>query len=143
MGQRYSRKKDMPPVDRLDFDFLPDKRTIEQLEPAKEGAFIYGLYLEGASWDEEAGCLCEPEVMELYVPMPIIWFRPKAMSNKAAARQTYECPTYYYPIRKGTVERDSYMMKVDLKMTSDFSSPLSKQDFWIKRGTALLMSTGT
>lgn len=135
--QRYSRKKDMPPIDRLDFDFLPDKRTIEQLEPAKEGAFIYGLYLEGASWDEEAGCLCEPEVMELYVPMPIIWFRPKAMSNKAAQKQTYECPCYYYPIRKGTVERDSYMMKIDLKLGE------APSEHWIKRGTALLMSIGS
>jgi dynein heavy chain len=141
--QRFSRKKDSPPIDRLDFDFIVQTRKLaEFMEGPKDGAYIWGLYLEGGKWDEEKGTLCEPEVMELYVPMPVIHFKP--ISKRAKPPQSiYECPCYYYPIRKGTVERDSYMMKVDLKMTSDFSSPLSKQDFWIKRGTALLMSTGT
>lgn len=140
--QRFSRKKDSPPIDRLEFDFIVQTRKLaEFMEGPKDGAYIWGLYLEGGKWDEEKGNLCEPEVMELYVAMPVIHFKP--ISKRVKPPQSmYDCPCYYYPIRKGTVERDSYMMKVDLKMTSDTTSTQSKQDFWIKRGTALLMSIG-
>jgi len=141
--QRFSRKKDSPPIDRLEFDFIVQTRKLaEFMEGPKDGAYIWGLYLEGGKWDEEKGHLCEPEVMELYVQMPVIHFKPISKRTKPPA-SIYECPTYYYPIRKGTVERDSYMMKVDLKMIQDVTLPQSKQDFWIKRGTALLMSIGT
>ena len=136
--QRFSRKKDSPPIDRLEFDFVPQQKKLAEFgdgEGAKDGAYVYGLYLEGGKWDEEHNCLCEPEVMELYVPMPVIQFKPIQKRTKAL-QNVYECPTYYYPIRKGTVERDSYMMQIQLKL-GDASS-----DHWIKRGTALLMSIG-
>ena len=134
--QRFSRKKDSPPIDRLDFDFIVQTRKLaEFMEGPKDGAYIWGLYLEGGKWDEEKGNLCEPEVMELYVPMPVIHFKPISKRTKPP-QSMYECPTYYYPIRKGTVERDSYMMKVDLKLGE------APSDHWVKRGTALLMSIG-
>jgi len=135
--QKFSRKRDSPPIDRLEFDFLPQTKPLaEFMDGPKDGAFIYGLFLEGSKWDEEKQCLTEPEVMELYVQMPVIWFRP--ISKRAKAQQNvYECPCYYYPIRKGTVERDSYMMRIDLKLGE------APAEHWIKRGTALLMSTGS
>ena len=66
--QRFSRKKDSPPIDRLDFDFIPQQaKAAEFISGPKEGAYIYGLFLEGGNWDEEKGVLCEPEIMELFV----------------------------------------------------------------------------
>ena len=133
--QRFSRKKDSPPIDRLEFDFIPQQaKAAEFISGPKEGAYIYGLYLEGGNWDEEKSVLCEPEIMELVVQMPVIHMKPIQKRVKAP-QNIYECPCYYYPVRKGTVERDSYMMKVDLKLGE------APQDHWIKRGTALLMST--
>lgn len=135
--QRFSRKQDSPPIDRLEFDFIPQtKAEAEFMDGPKDGAYITGLYLEGAKWDEEKLCLTEPQVMELYVPMPVIWFKPISKRVKPP-QNVYECPCYYYPIRKGTVARDSYIMKVDLKLGEAPST------HWIKRGTALLMSKGT
>lgn len=134
--QRFSRKKDAPPIDRLQFDFIPQTKKVEEFqESPKDGAYIYGLFLEGSKWDEEKQNLCEPEVMELYVAMPVIQFKPISMRTKPI-QNVYECPCYYYPIRKGNVTRDSYMMKIDLKLGD------SPQEHWIKRGTALLMSIG-
>lgn len=75
--------------------------------------------------------------MELFVTMPVILFKPILKRNKALPNN-YECPCYYYPIRKGTVERDSFMFKIDLKM-----SPEQTQEYWIKRGTAILLSVAT
>mmetsp|Transcript_21619 Transcript_21619/g.15874 ORF Transcript_21619/g.15874 Transcript_21619/m.15874 type:complete len:80 (+) Transcript_21619:6738-6977(+) len=75
----------------------------------------------------------EPEVMELQVAMPVIHFKPKEKKSKPP-QNIYECPCYYYPIREGTIDKDSFMMKIELKTGE------KPPDFWIKRGTALLMS---
>ena len=46
----------------------------------------------------------------------------------------YSCPLYMYPVRTGSRERPSFMIMVDLK------GGVGDSDFWIKRGTALLLS---
>lgn len=42
-----------------------------------------------------------------------------------------------YPVRTGTRERPSFMVFVDLK------SGAVDSDFWVKRGTALLLALST
>lgn len=133
--QKYSRKANNPAIDCLQFDFIPRSEIPEELtEPAKDGSYIYGLYLEGANWNLDKMWLTEPNIMELEVQMPVIHFKPKEKKAKAA-QNVYSCPCYYYPIRKGVVGRDSFMMNVDLRL-----EPNQVSDHWIKRGTALLMS---
>ena len=134
LQQRYSRKAGMPSIDKLEFDFAPMNRAVADfVEPAKDGAYIYGFFLEGAKWEEEKGHLMEPEVMELFVAMPVIHFKPIPKRTKAL-QNVYECPTYYYPIRKGSVDKDSFMFMIDLRLGDQ------PAEHWVKRGTALLMS---
>jgi len=54
--------------------------------------------------------------MELEVEMPVIHFKPVQKSKSKTVTNVYSCPTYYYPIRKGSVNRDSFMMNIDLKI---------------------------
>ena len=108
-------------------------------QPAKEGAFTYGLFLEGARWNSDtadnAGCLMEPLPMELYADMPTLHFKPvEAANKKKVGKGTYMCPLYMYPLRTGSRERPSYVATVELK------SGLGTPEFWTKRGTALLLS---
>jgi dynein heavy chain len=132
--QRFSRKASGAPIDKLEFDFVPvPKEPHEINEHPKDGAFISGLFLEGAKWNPEKLCLAEPEVMELSCPMPVLHFKPIQKRTKPP-QNMYECPCYYYPTRSGTVSKDSFMLKVDLK-AGDYSA-----EFWVKRGAALLMS---
>lgn len=143
--QKFSRKKSNPmPIDQLEFEFLIDSRPINEIyEPVKEGAYIHGLYLEGARWEPGEDHLQEPKPMELYCSMPIIQLKPTARKSKGGEQENiysrkgefYKCPTFYYPIRSGTIDRDSYIMTIDLKF-----GPNHSHEFWIKRGTALLMS---
>ena len=70
----------------------------------QDGAYVKGLFLEGAGWNWEHGCLCEPEPMELIYPMPIIHFKP-VENKKAAKKGIYICPLYLYPLRTGSRER--------------------------------------
>lgn len=132
--QRYSRRGGAPSIDKLEFDFIPiTKLAKEVTEPPKDGSYISGLYLEGAKWNFEKMCLWEPDVMELTVLMPVIQFKPIQKRVKPP-QNVYECPCYYYPIRQGTVDKDSFMIKIDLKLGDQ------PADHWVKRGTALVMS---
>lgn len=136
--QKFSRKKDGAPIDQLWFDFIPKSESSEDLKenPAREGAYIQGLYLEGANWNK-FGYLTEPNIMELEVEMPIIHFKPVTRKKEKPNTQVYQCPTYYYPIRKGITGRDSFMLMIDLAIDQKSDKTA---DHWVKRGTALLMS---
>jgi len=71
--------------------------------------------------------------MELFCPMPIIHFKPTE-SKKKSSKGLYNCPIYMYPVRTGSRERPSFMIAADVKSGSQDS------DFWVKRGTALILS---
>lgn len=134
--QTTARRNSIP-IDTLSFEFsiinLDEK---EILHPPKEGVYVKGMFLEGAGWDFENGCLNEPEPMELVVHMPILLFKP-VENKKRIQKGIYLCPLYMYPLRTGSRERPSFMINVDLK------SGAVDPDHWIKRGTALLLSLST
>ncbi len=48
------------------------KRTPEQVDvPSRDGAFVHGLTLEGARWDDKAGLLDDARPKELFCPLPV------------------------------------------------------------------------
>ena len=47
-----------------DFPVSTSRRRTSRSGP-KDGAYVKGLFLEGAGWNYEHSCLCEPEPMEL------------------------------------------------------------------------------
>ena len=122
-------------IDSLSWDFpvfsSSDPATVT--EGPKTGAYITGMFLEGAQWDAENACLKDANPMELYSEMPIVHFKP--VENKKRSKGMYNCPCYYFPIRTGTRERPSYMLTVELRSGAGVPG-----DFWVKRGTAILLS---
>lgn len=104
------------------------------------------MYIEGAKWDGEKNYIVDAEPMKLHYHMPIIWFKPVYIEGKQKPKkgvQNYSCPTYYYPIRTGVRERPSYMFTVTLPIKPNPSAVGTQdQDFWVKKGTALLLSLG-
>ena len=130
-----SARKNGIAIDTLSWDFPivnQDPSSITQY--AKDGAYIRGLFLEGARWDSDNGFLTEPVPMELVATMPVIHFKP-VENKKKATKGIYSCPLYMYPIRTGSRERPSFVIIVDLK------SGRASAELWTKRGTALLLAT--
>lgn len=109
-----------------------DKNTISTAP--KDGVYVYGMFIEGATWNFPGSYMEESRPMELISTMPIIHFKP-IEGRRRAARGYYACPLYMYPVRSGTRERPSYVVTVDLK------SGKFTPDFWTKRGVAMLLST--
>ncbi|TPP50205.1 Dynein heavy chain and region D6 of dynein motor family protein [Leishmania donovani] len=134
--QQQQARRDQISIDQYDWEYaiLPSEERAIAHRP-KKGAYVRGIFLEGAGWNGEANTLCEPKPMELIVSMPVIHFKPKLRSGKAKSASVYECPLYMYPIRTGTRERPSYVVAVDLE------SGDAVPETYTKRGTALLLST--
>jgi dynein heavy chain len=69
------------------------KLTAEEIsQPAKEGSYIQGLYLEGGSWNLNNALLEPSRPREMYCQLPVINIRP-AIIDKAEA-SLFNCPVY-------------------------------------------------
>lgn len=53
------------------FSFLILYYNISRTAP-REGAYIHGLFMEGARWDSQSGIIMESRLKELFPPMPVI-----------------------------------------------------------------------
>ena len=94
--------------------------------PSKEGAFIHGLSMEGARWDDKVGTVEESRPKELYAKMPIVLIKAAQFTGEKP-KDTYMCPTYKTQDRGPT-----FVFEAGLKT----KAPASK---WILGGVGLLM----
>ncbi|XP_078792424.1 dynein axonemal heavy chain 2 isoform X2 [Oryzias latipes] len=128
--QSYARQYNVS-VDTLSWEFIVSTSDDKNLiSPPMDGVFVWGLFLEGASWDTKNSCLVEPTPMQMVCPVPPIHFKP-VKKRKKPSKSMYLCPCYYYPVRAG---KGSFVVGVEL------GSGAETPEHWIKRGTALLMS---
>merc|ERR1712110_367550 len=131
-------------INKLRAEFIP---MADGAQPnSKEGVYIEGFFIEGAKWDKLDECLLDADPMKLIGEMPKFHVKAVEKEKKSKKRKgkgkdglKYNCPVYMYPIRADTVEDPSYMFSINLK-----SGKQGKTDpnFWVLRGTAMLMSTG-
>ena len=80
--QTTARKNEWP-LDKMCLSVDVTKKTREELGGApREGAYVHGLYMEGARWDTQTGQLSEARLKELTPMMPVCFV--KAIPGKAA-----------------------------------------------------------
>lgn len=72
--QNYARKYTIP-IDKLTFDFDIILKTGVLYAPL-DGAYIYGLFTDGARWDRRNNQLTELLPKVLHDEMPVIWIKP-------------------------------------------------------------------
>ena len=101
-------------------------RTVWAAQP-DDGAYIHGLYLQGARWDVEDKCLRDMNLKELAPELPVVHVRA-IMSEEKSFDGQYECPVYVTALRGGT-----YVFAANLTT----QEPSNK---WILSGVALLMT---
>ena len=91
--QSTARKNELP-LDRMCLVCEVTKKNKEEMGLVpREGAFIHGLYMEGARWDVNLGTITESRLKELYPLMPVIHVRA-VTQDKQEMRNLYECPVY-------------------------------------------------
>merc|ERR550514_1028391 len=68
------------------------KRETKQIDAhAREGAFVTGMYLEGARWDMNANSLEDSKPKEMFTRMPVVNCKAGPVSDKED-KNSYVCP---------------------------------------------------
>lgn len=61
--------------------------------PPREGAYVNGLFMEGARWDTVNGSIADSLQKELFPAMPVIFIKA-VTQDKQDVKNIYECPVY-------------------------------------------------
>ncbi|XP_018571400.1 dynein heavy chain 12, axonemal [Anoplophora glabripennis] len=130
--QNYARKYTIP-IDKLTFDFAILK-VDDQSTPPPDGAYIFGLFTDGARWYRDQGKLEELFPKILYDVLPIVWLQPIKESDFNPGKR-YTCPVYKTSARKGTLSTTGHSTNYVLPILLDTDKDPSH---WIKRSVALL-----
>ncbi|CAH1783200.1 unnamed protein product [Owenia fusiformis] len=131
--QNYARRYKIP-IDHLGFEFEVMKQENTMTSKPNNGAYIKGLFVEGARWGREDMALAESKSKILYDPLPIVWLKPGEKA-KFEERKTYTCPVYKTSARRGTLSTTGHSTNYVLSIELPTKEP---PGHWINRGVALL-----
>jgi dynein heavy chain len=96
-----------------------------------DGCYVQGLYMEGASWDLERGCLAKQEPKVLVVELPILEIIP-VENSKLKLQNTFRTPVYVTPDRRNAGGK-GLVFEADLGTADHISH-------WILQGVALYLN---
>lgn len=115
------------PLDRmcLNCDVTKHQKSAIGSAP-REGAYIAGLYMEGARWNMMQGTIADAKVKELFPAMPVVYVKA-VTQDKQDVKNVYECPLYKIRMRGPT-----YVWTMNLKTKE-------KAAKWTLGGVCLLL----
>ncbi|XP_063241593.1 dynein beta chain, ciliary-like [Bacillus rossius redtenbacheri] len=124
---QVTARKNEWPLDRMCIICEVVRKQRDEITSApRDGAYVHGLFIEGARWDEKGGTLTDSLLKDLYPAMPLVFVRATTQEREDK-RNMYGCPLYKTRMRGPT-----YVWTLNLR-TRD---PASK---WILAGVALLL----
>uniref|UniRef100_A0A1I8PDY1 Dynein beta chain, ciliary n=1 Tax=Stomoxys calcitrans TaxID=35570 RepID=A0A1I8PDY1_STOCA len=126
--QQTARKNEWP-LDRMCLNTDVTKKFKHQISSApREGAYINGLFMEGARWDMQLNTIADAFHKELFPAMPVIFVKA-VQKDKQDTKNVYECPVYKIRQRGPT-----YVWTFNLKTKE-------KAGKWTLAGVCLLLQT--
>merc|ERR1712100_347484 len=133
--QTYSRKTKIA-IDTLTFktNFTRRNQPSDILSKPGDGVFIYGLFMQGARFDQEKMLMTESLPHVLFDVLPVIQLEP-IREDDYSPTNIYNIPFYKTSRRAGTLSTTGHSTNfvMALKIPSKAS-----EDHWIRRGAALL-----
>ena len=124
--QQMARKNEWP-LDRMALQCDVTKKNKDDMGgPPREGAYVHGLFMEGARWDTQIGGITEARLKELAPAMPVIFIKAIPV-DRMDTRNIYECPVYKTKMRGPT-----FVWTFNLKTKE-------KPARWVMGGVALLL----
>lgn len=118
----------------LQTDVINIRDPAEVTEPATNGAYIHGFFIQGAAWElgrgQEQGNLMDMVPKELSPELPVVHVTSINRVDQLSAG-FYDCPVYVTSARGGT-----FVFTAKIKMESEEFD----HKIWILSGVALLMA---
>ena len=135
--QTYARKTQTP-IDTLAFKTHILEYYEEGVkEPPADGVNIHGLFFQGAKWDFKKKMVEDSDPKCPIVKMPVIWLEP-VIDKDAIDEKAYTCPMYKTSLRAGELSTTGHSTNFVLFLQLPSDVP---QDYWVRRGAALLCMT--
>ena len=134
--QNHSRKYSVP-IDKLSFEakVLPD--AVDSLaHPAPDGAYVHGLFFDGARWDPDKACLIDCDSNVVYTSCPVLQIIPRV--DFVHPKADYRCPVYRTAERAGVLSTTGHSTNFVVALNIPSEEDPRK---WTMRGAALLLET--
>ncbi|NXB12140.1 DYH9 protein, partial [Cnemophilus loriae] len=120
-------RKNKWPLDKMTLQCDVTKKSREDFASApREGAYVHGLFMEGARWDAQTGTIADARLKELTPAMPVMFIKA-IPDDKQDTRGMYPCPLY-----KTRQRGPTYVWTFNLKTKENPSK-------WVLAGVALLL----
>ena len=137
--QNYARKYKKS-IDRLEFDFDFADQENYNMDKVKnrEEYYIYGVYIEGAQWNNNSHTIDELQGKNVSCEMPPIILRVRPFDNESSMKKNtfiYESPVYKCSTRQGSLSTTGH--STNYIFTANLPSKI-EPNHWTKRGVALL-----
>ncbi|XP_014779882.1 dynein axonemal heavy chain 10 isoform X2 [Octopus bimaculoides] len=131
--QATCRKNGWPLDKSTLFTSVTQYPTIDDLtDRSHTGCYVYGLYLEGAGWDLEKGCLIRQKPKQLVQELPLLKIIP-IESHKLKLQNTIRTPVYVTSQRRNAMGV-GLIFEADLATTEHISH-------WVLQGVCLILNT--
>ena len=137
INQTTARAEQLPldTMDTLvDVTKMLDAMSIET--PPEAGAYVHGLYMEGARWDMENGVIANSFLKELHPVMPVLHIfslQAPAYEDRVLRQGYYECPAFTCSTR-GASNTNAIWPATILMSESD------TKEKWVSAAVCLLFS---
>lgn len=133
--QNFARKRVIA-IDTVSFSFpILSQSEKEILKRPDDGAYIKGVFIEGARYDTKTKQLDESKPKELFTKVPIIWLKPE--ENRPKPTNIYKCPCYKILTRAGELSTTGHSTNYVISIEIPSDKP---QEHWVRRGVACLLS---
>ncbi|XP_029686913.1 dynein axonemal heavy chain 9 isoform X2 [Takifugu rubripes] len=117
------------PLDSMCLQCDVTKKNREDFSVApREGAYVHGLYMEGARWDTQSCMIVEARLKDLTPAMPVLFIRAIPI-DKQDNKNMYQCPVY-----KTRQRGPTYVWTFNLKTKEKASK-------WTLAGVAMLLQS--
>lgn len=130
--QNFARREKIP-IDSVAFDFAVMPETSYDEGPSK-GAYVDGLFFDGARWDYEEETLSDPFPKVLFSVAPVMWMIPMQQDTIDPIPH-YNSPVYKTSERRGVLATTGHSSNFVMYIRIPSNKP---EAFWIERGVALL-----
>jgi len=140
--QNFARK-DTIAIDRCTWNYEVLKAAFHADEHPEKGAYVNGMFMDGARWDDENMCVEDSHPKVLWSEMSPMWLKPVELDQDTTdLDKSYMCPIYKTSDRKGVLSTSGHSSNFIMWVFIPHSCQgHHSENFWTKRGVALISQT--